>query len=864
MSLKAPKLDDRSFHDLLQEAKRRVQQKGDLWTDLSPSDPGVVLLELFAFLTEVMLYRLNRLPEKAYVEFLNLLGVERQPPAAATVDLLFYRNQASDSEIAIPRNTRVTVSRGRERVEPPVFITVKDAVLPAGDKEVTVRAYHCEAVEGELVGRGTGLPGQSAVVARPPLIAPTGDPLDLVVAVEARSEELDARIPAIQYQEKTYRVWREAPHFAGLGPDEHVYLVDRVSGRITFAPAVQLGSDPGLEEVPALLAAVPGADREIRVWYRRGGGPDGNVAEEKLTTLKDAIPGLKVTNPARATGGKPAETLENALARGPQELHSLQRAVTAKDFELIARSHSARSVARAKAFTRAELWRHAAPGHVEVLLVPDLPEDERARLTLEALRDHETAIALEQIRSALDDRRPLGTTCVVNWARYKRVRVQATVVAQQEEDLAALRRRIVERLYQTITPLPTPYNATGWRFGQSLRASDVYDIALREPGVRWVEKVRLLVDEVPDQEVSALAIDHFQPRTWYAGSGPRLFRSLNDGEGWEAIGEEEGAIIAVAAHPRRAGLVAMASRAAEGDGSRVRLSADCGETWDAGNYKLAFNVHDLAWSLRDDVPVLFLATEVGLYEIVLRPGGSPVQVLVEPADQDRGFYAVLAYTDPRGLVTVAAAGTGLGGIYLSTTGGRPNSFRRIDKNMPGDEDIRALAVQYDGPRAFLWAGAAATGGDAGRGCYRWELRGAQDPPEGWVAFSEGWEGGSCRGLAFHGTQVFAASHRLGVLRLDAGKSDARWQAPRISCGLPLREREQERLFYPVDAIASSPARLAPLIMAGGAAGVYRSLDEGENYEAASSVEFGEKVALPDTWLFVSGAHEVEVVGEDEA
>jgi hypothetical protein len=78
-----------------------------------------------------------------------------------------------------------------------------------------------------------------------------------------------------------------------------------------------------------------------------------------------------------ATGGQAAETLENALVRGPQELHSLQRAVTAQDFGAGGAVDS-RAVARAKALTRAALWTFATPGTVEVLLVPDLPAELRS------------------------------------------------------------------------------------------------------------------------------------------------------------------------------------------------------------------------------------------------------------------------------------------------------------------------------------------------------------------------------------------------------------------------------------------------------------------------------------------------------
>lgn len=879
MTLRSPKLDDRTFDQLMADALRVVQQKGIDWTDLSPGDPGIVLLELFAHLTEVMLYRLNRLPEKAYIEFLRLLGVTIQPPAAAGADLLFSRSRASNNAIVIPRGARVTIERPAAGQEPPVFITTTEATIPPGENEVTVRAFHCEQIEGELVGLGTALPGQSLRVARPPIIAPTGDPLDLVVAVAANPEEAgDERIPAILHADRSFRIWRKVDHFSeaaasGAEEDPFVYVVDRNSGRITFAPAVS-GLRPGSDEAsaaeasgderPEMLAEVPAAGREIRVWYRRGGGLAGNVAADRLTLLKDQIPGVRVTNPTRATGGKAAESLDNALLRGPEELHSLRRAVTAQDFERIAINASSRSVARARAFTRADLWAHARPGHVEVLLVPEVAPDLRDQVTAAVLEAHETPVAQSQIQQALDERRPLGTVCVVNWARYKSVRVRTRVVVQREEDPGAVRERIETRLRQTVTPLPTPYNAAGWRFGQALRASHVYDIALAEPGVRWVDPPRLIVDEVPAGHVRAIAIDHFQARTWYVGSDSILFRSLNNGAGWEPVGRFGGSIVAVETHPQRAGLVAVAASRPEETGAEIRISADCGETWDPASFTTSFAVYGLAWMMRNGEPVLLLATDVGLYEFVLRPGSAPVQLLVDPQDQDLGFYAVVAHTDLQGVSTVAVAAENVRGVFLSTSGGRSNTFRHISKNIPANEDLHVLGVQHDGPRAFLWTGAWVTGPGAGNGCYRWELRGAQDPPEGWVPFKQGWAAGSCRGLAFHRSTVYAASHRLGVLTLDAGRENAAWRPPDINCGLPLREREAERLFHPVDAVAASPSAAEPVVMAGGVAGVYSSSDQGNSYRNSSSREFVERVTLPPTWLFVSGQHEIAVVNEDEA
>jgi hypothetical protein len=867
MPLPLPNLDDRDFDELVEEARRIIQQSSPEWTDLSPNNPGMVILELFAHLTETMLYRLNRLPEKAYIAFLRLIGVRIHPPAAAGVRLRFSRGRALERPTEIPRGTRVAANRQEGGGEPATFVTAQTTTIPAGETAVEILAHHCELIEGELAGIGTGLPGMTVDAQRPPIVAPTGNELDLLVGVEVTDEEsgeqgAEEQMPVIQVRGRVYRVWREVETFANLGTDRHVYVVDRMAGRITFAPAARMKRndeepEAALEAAPHALAQIPPAGREIRLWYRRGGGLAGNVAANTLTVLKDSIPGVEVTNPEPATGGQEAETLENALDRGPQELHSLHRAVTARDFELVALSGS-RAVLRSRALTHADLWSYADPGTVEVLLVPRLPEEERSggHVTAAALQEWETEVVRSQIQEALDRRRPLGTTCVVNWTRYKTVRVTARIVVRSHEDRLAIRQRVLDRLYQTINPLPTEVNADGWPFGQALRASHVYDIALAEPGVLWVDRVALHVDDVPNERVRSIGADAFQPRTWYAGSGSRLFRSLDDGDGWEPASHFQGEqITVVRAHAQKAGLVTAVTELSNEEGSRIHVSRNCGESWEAFT-TTSFEINDVAWILREGTPVLFLATESGLYELVLTPEGSPVQVLVVQDDPDLGFYAVAASRDLRGQVSVSVAARGTEGIYLSSEGGESKSFRHIGLD---GEDIRTLAVKRDGPRSFLWAGAAAAGGADGKGCFRWELRGSEDPPEGWQAFSRGWEGGSCRSLAFLGSLVVAGSHHAGVQWLDSAAQQPSWTVPDVNCGLPMRDPGR---FRPVDTVAVNAAET--LIMAGGEAGVYCSRDEGQTYASCSDRVFPDKVTLPPTWLFCSGEHEINVETEDEA
>jgi predicted phage baseplate assembly protein len=91
MTLPAPNLDDLRFQrDLVDEARKRIVNYCPEWTEYNLSDPGITLIELFAWMTELMVYRLNRVPEKNYIKFLDMLGFQRMPASSAYTELTFW------------------------------------------------------------------------------------------------------------------------------------------------------------------------------------------------------------------------------------------------------------------------------------------------------------------------------------------------------------------------------------------------------------------------------------------------------------------------------------------------------------------------------------------------------------------------------------------------------------------------------------------------------------------------------------------------------------------------------------------------------------------------------------------------------
>jgi predicted phage baseplate assembly protein len=129
VALPAPNLDDRRFQDLVDDAKRLLQERCPAWTDHNVHDPGVTLIELFAWMTEQVVYRLNRVPDLHYVKFLELLGVRLHPPTAATTGLTFRLSAPQPETVRVPETTEVTTVRDAQR-DAVTFTTVRELSIP--------------------------------------------------------------------------------------------------------------------------------------------------------------------------------------------------------------------------------------------------------------------------------------------------------------------------------------------------------------------------------------------------------------------------------------------------------------------------------------------------------------------------------------------------------------------------------------------------------------------------------------------------------------------------------------------------------------------------------------------------------------
>ena len=422
-------------------------------------------------------------------------------------------NRSGDVVLHLPAGHAASVVGGRRagwlrcRVTRPAadqpFYQASPLLLRAAASIIggTARAEHAEVVVDEVVGVSEGVPGQRFSLQRTPVVSgaggPDAAPLVAEVAEPAGSGSLPAPEPGSGNGSDPGRGlgpglgppspngrtgWvrgSEVTGFAGSGPQDRHVRIDRVSGELVFGPAVRL-SDGTMRQ----YGAVPPKGAPIRIpAYRTGGGRRGNVARNTLVVLRDPVPFIStVTNRRAGAGGVDGEAVRDAAVRGPLQLRTRDRAVTAEDYEQLARE-AAPQAARVRCVAADD-----GSAGVRVLVVP-AAEEVRGQLRFADLSPTEELLA--RIAAHLDERRCLGARVLVEPPYYQGITVVAQVRARARTVADAVQQQAVAALDGYLHPLRGGPEATGWPFGRPVQIGEVFAVLQRVSGVDLVEEVRL-------------------------------------------------------------------------------------------------------------------------------------------------------------------------------------------------------------------------------------------------------------------------------------------------------------------------------------------------------------------------------------
>lgn len=269
--------------------------------------------------------------------------------------------------------------------------------------------------------------------------------------------------------------WREVPSFAGSGPDDRDYVLDRAAGTVRFGDGVQgTVPDPG----QSVVATDP-------VF---GGGTDGNVPVSTEWTFDcERLAGAAVSPLGAARGGTGAESVDAALVRARERRRTPYRAVTRSDYSYLATHTPGLRFGRAAVLTETE-----DGGPIRVVVLPYSPPDVvpvPSEGFLDAVDCH-----LRRHTLLTDDVTAVAPTYVdVSVTAEIRVVNGAVPTERQRAGEQAVR--------EFLDPL-RGFNGDGWPFGRPVYLSELYELLEETAGIDTVVDVDVTTDGPVDLETS--------------------------------------------------------------------------------------------------------------------------------------------------------------------------------------------------------------------------------------------------------------------------------------------------------------------------------------------------------------------------
>jgi hypothetical protein len=506
------------------------------WTDRSEADFGVVLIELFAYVADILSYYQDRIANESFLgtatqrrsvtELLRLIGYQIDPGLAASA--LVHLDATADLTINTGDQPYTLKTTGRPGEPDVTFEITREFTVRAVNSSIRVGGPLPVAASAVLVAHSDHLlsEGDQVYFQQDPGI-PRRSPKLTVTAVKAVApgvdeitwlpplpESLDSptvvlkgnNLPATHGQ-----TIQDEPVFVGdgsagqrftlsRGPVTH--LLKSGPGRRRSAPELEVRVNGVLwQEVESLSAtaahdthyitsidendrltvtfgtgtrgSAPPPRAEVTARYRIGLGVAGNVAPDALTVPLTHVAGItSITNPFPATGGADRESTDEARISGPGSVIAQDRAVTLDDYRLLAQGFPGVSKARARVGLR---------GGVKVVQVSVVPEGSNPTAPLPA-----SAELMEAVQRHLEGRMPVNRMAGVDVFDAAYVPVDVTADVHLRAD--GSQRDVQEAVRQILHDL---LDLRRREFGQAVRVGEVFSALFPIEGVAFVQLRRL-------------------------------------------------------------------------------------------------------------------------------------------------------------------------------------------------------------------------------------------------------------------------------------------------------------------------------------------------------------------------------------
>lgn len=347
------------------------------WTDRSEADFGMALLEMFAYMADILSYYQDRIANEAFlttaqerrsvINHLRLIGYEMAPAAAASTTLNLIVGNSVTQKFEVRKGDQFATKSGKDRksvtfeytadkplvIDPVAALSTK-AKKPDGSDlpnfiefENVVPVREGKTISNEVIGVSDGHPNQRYTLAQPNMLRGS---LEVVVETATPTPPWRLRENMIFSRRALTREQLEA-----LELQERIGSTLAFSGNTDTDYAIETDENNITTVIfgDGQYGRIPPTGTRIIATYRCGGGAVGNVGKGQIIQVVKApqlqLLGIKVANRTAASGGAERESIDQAIKFAPSVFASMQRAVTAQDYVAQAKLFPGVSKARAEA-----------------------------------------------------------------------------------------------------------------------------------------------------------------------------------------------------------------------------------------------------------------------------------------------------------------------------------------------------------------------------------------------------------------------------------------------------------------------------------------------------------------------------------
>jgi len=462
----------RDYTSIREELIRHIDSIAPNWTDRSPSDIGVTLLEAMSYMGDILSYNLDRVHNESYLAtaqtqqavsyILRLIGYSMSPPSPSIVSMVITTTQ---NNVILPEGFTVkTTDEDGELLEyqltEEVNLAVAGRYAVSYDVNDAIRIYSDPNVITDdrllfVAGRSiteelaisTGRADQAYLTSQGPACMSSDDSSPVRVFVGSTE-------------------WTSKSSFVGTESNDTVYTYRfLVDGLIL----IQFGD--------GVLGQIPTIGEIITITYRINGGEETNRAGAGTITSFTPISGISsVYNVNQPSGGTDRETLDHAKKHGPLSLRAMDRCVTLEDFEIMAINTPGGGIRSARAV------RGRSSIDVDVYVASEGENPVPSGFWFSEINNGYGTIGA--VGRWLDQKKPIPTRLNVLAPTMIEIYIEANIyvyanvlraTAREEVDLA------LQRLFNSITD----------NFGEGLPLSAVHQAIENTRGVDYVDIIEM-------------------------------------------------------------------------------------------------------------------------------------------------------------------------------------------------------------------------------------------------------------------------------------------------------------------------------------------------------------------------------------